>query len=83
MSVKMSVWFACANTPKKEITTRVTDALAMFRMQEYTTAKPTKLSGGQQQRAHSPRPCQPPQLLLLDEPLSALAANLRKECSPS
>lgn len=68
------------NVPKTEIKKKVTRALETVRLPGVENRKPAQLSGGQQQRIALARAIViEPDVLLMDEPLSALDENLREE----
>jgi putative spermidine/putrescine transport system ATP-binding protein len=66
--------------PAGDLDRRVSDALAMVKLDGYEARMPRELSGGQQQRVAIARALViEPDVLLLDEPLSNLDARLRHD----
>ena len=68
------------HTPKDEIDKKVREAAEILDITQYLERKPKALSGGQRQRVAIGRAIvRAPKVMLMDEPLSNLAAKLRNQ----
>ncbi|HAI59395.1 MAG TPA: ABC transporter ATP-binding protein [Xanthomonadaceae bacterium] len=78
LDVAGNIAFGLARWPRAQREARVADLLQRTGLAAFGARKPHELSGGQQQRVALARSLAPkPDLLLLDEPLSSLDADLR------
>ena len=81
LSVRDNIAFGLerARMPRPEIDTRITEMVALVKLEGLEKRKPDQLSGGQRQRVALARSlARRPRLLLLDEPLAALDKKLRE-----
>jgi molybdate transport system ATP-binding protein len=78
MTAEANVAYGLPDLPEKERNERVSEILQMFRVEKLRTRKPREISGGEQQRIALARSLVTlPRVLLLDEPLTGMDAELK------